>query len=111
VPLTSLTGTTMSWLTRSFHMPLNSHHAQGKPPFLQCEQRHLIISLTKNQRPQTRRLIMTTLMRSALAAVALIGTVAAVSAAPHYDHQRYSDSDTFRSGVIADFNSAAHIQN
>jgi hypothetical protein len=54
---------------------------------------------------------MTTLMRSALVAVALIGTVAAVSAAPRYDHDRYSDSDTFRSGVIADFNRAAHIQN
>lgn len=53
---------------------------------------------------------MSTLIRSALVAVALIGTVSAVSAAPRQDH-RYSDSNSFASGVIADFNRTAHIQN
>ena len=52
---------------------------------------------------------MKTLIRSSLVALALIGTVSAVSAEPrHVDHYSYGNS--FDSGVIANFNRAAHIE-
>ena len=52
---------------------------------------------------------MKTLIRSSLVALALIGTVSAVSAEPrHVDHSSYGNS--FDSGVIANFNRAAHIE-
>ena len=50
---------------------------------------------------------MSTLIRSAFAAIALIGTVSVVSAAP-YRTDAYAQSDSFNSGPIADFNKSTH---
>ena len=50
---------------------------------------------------------MSPLIRSVLVAAALIGTASAVSAAPH-EADPYAYSDTFNSGVIADFNKLTH---
>jgi hypothetical protein len=55
-------------------------------------------------------MIMKTLIRAAFVAVALVGSISAVSAAPHkVDHRRY-DNNSFDTGVIADFNKAAHTE-
>lgn len=53
---------------------------------------------------------MNTLIRTVLVAVALIGAVSAVSAAPHKVNH-YSDGNPFNSGPIADFNRLTHTDN
>jgi hypothetical protein len=55
-------------------------------------------------------MIMSMLTRFAFVAVALLGTVSAVSAAPLYSIDSYTHSDQFRSGAIDDFNRATHKQ-
>jgi hypothetical protein len=52
---------------------------------------------------------MSTFIRSVLVAAALLGTVSAVSAAPRHTADHYSYSNSLNSGVIADFNRLAHI--
>lgn len=50
---------------------------------------------------------MSTLIRSIVVAVALIGTVSAASAAPYYQGQSV-DNDSFRNSPIDNFNRLTH---
>ena len=52
---------------------------------------------------------MKTLIRSALVAVTLIGTVSAVSAAPHKTYH-HSYDNSYNTGAIADFDRFAHTE-
>jgi hypothetical protein len=70
---------------------------------------HLSNRLSKSQ-PLKKETIMTTLIRSVLVAAALLSTVSAVSAAPRHraNPHHYTNSDSFASGPIDNFNKLTH---